>query len=147
MTTFRYSFFWKNLIPHFTSVDQNPATGDLLHRLPDQRPEERRPEQWGGRLQGGHPQEVEREDRGAETKRTGKQLPFFIPTRDTTKRKNFMKPVFFFVGGGVEQQPRRRPSTIAHTEAKSHGLASACLGSRAQTVRLKLNLSNFEAQL
>ena len=58
-----------------------------------------------------------------------------------------MKPVFLFVGGGVEQQPRRRPSTIAHTEAKSHGLASACLGSRAQTVRLELNLSNFEAQL
>ena len=65
--------FWKNLIPHFTSADQNPATGDILHRLPDQRSEERRPEQWGGRLQGGHSQEVEREDGGAETKRTGKQ--------------------------------------------------------------------------
>ena len=53
-----------------------------------------------------------------------------------------MKPVFFFAGGGVEQQPRRRPSTIAHTEAESHRLASARLGSRAQTVRLKI-----EAQL
>ena len=62
-------------MPHFTYEDQNPAIGDILHRLPDQRPEERRPEQWGGRVQGGHPQEVEREDRGAETKRTGKQLP------------------------------------------------------------------------
>ena len=83
LTKFRYLFFWKNRISHFAYVDQNPATGDLLHRLPDQRPEERRPEQWGGRLQGGHPQEVEREDGGAETKRTGKQLPFFISTQNT----------------------------------------------------------------
>ena len=45
-----------------------------------------------------------------------------------------MKPVFFFAGGGVEQQPRRRPSTIAHTEAKSHRLASTRLGPRAQAV-------------
>ena len=78
LTTFRYLFFWKNRIAHFAHVDQNPATGDILHRLPDQRPEERRPEQWGGRLQGGHPQEVEREDGGAETKRTGKQLCTFF---------------------------------------------------------------------
>ena len=54
-----------------------------------------------------------------------------------------MKPVFFFTGGGVEQQPRRRPSTIAHTEAKSHRLASARLGSRAQAVRLKLNFEQL----
>ena len=49
----------------------------------------------------------------------------------------------FFTGGGVEQQPRRRPSKIAHTEAKSHRLASTRLGSRAQTVRLKLNFEQL----
>ena len=56
---------------HHIFPDQDPAAGHLLHRLPDQRAEVRRPQQWGRGLQGRHPQEVEREVRGAETKRAG----------------------------------------------------------------------------
>ena len=66
---------------YFTQPTADAAAGDVVHRLPDDAaqlgPEQRRVHR---RLQGRHPQEVEREDRGAETKRTGKQLPFFIPT-------------------------------------------------------------------
>ena len=53
--------------------DQNAAAGDVLHRLPDKRAEERRSKQWGRGLQGGHSQEVERENRGAEAKGAGKR--------------------------------------------------------------------------
>ena len=51
--------------------DQDAAAGHLLHRLPDQRAEVRRPQQWGRGLQGRHPQEVEREVTRTETKRIG----------------------------------------------------------------------------
>ena len=37
-------------------------------------------------------------------------------------------------GGGAEQQPRGRPSADARAETESHGLATARLGSWAQTV-------------
>ena len=59
---------------HHIFPDQDPAAGHLLHRLPDQRAEVRRPQQWGRGLQGRHPQEVEREVRGAETKRAGETV-------------------------------------------------------------------------
>ena len=52
--------------------DQNAAAGDVLHRLPDKRAEERRSKQWGRGLQSGHSQEVERENRGAKAQRAGK---------------------------------------------------------------------------
>ena len=61
--------------PHFNKhhsiADQDPAAGHLLHRLPDQRAEVRRPQQRGRGIQGRHPQEVEREVTGTETERTG----------------------------------------------------------------------------
>ena len=67
-------------MPHFTCVDQNPATGDILHRLPDQHPEVGRPQQRPGGVQGGHPQEVEREVGGAEEEGAGEFIrPFPHP--------------------------------------------------------------------
>ena len=57
--------------------DQDAAAGHLLHRLPDQRAEVRRPQQWGRGLQGRHPQEVEREVTRTETKRAGETASNF----------------------------------------------------------------------
>ena len=57
--------------------DQNAASGDVLHRLPDKRAEERRSKQWGRRFQSGHSQEVERENGGAEAEGAGKRKKKF----------------------------------------------------------------------
>ena len=56
----------------FTQSTADVAAGDVVHRLPDDAaqlgPEQRRVHR---RLQGRHPQEVEREDRGAEAQVPG----------------------------------------------------------------------------
>ena len=49
------------------------------------------------------------------------------------KSEKFLKHCHL-AGGGAEQQPRGRPSADARAETESHGLATARLGSWAQTV-------------
>ena len=70
--------------------DQNPAASNILHRLPDKRAEERRPEQRGRGVQGGHSQEVERENGGAEAQRAGKRW-------EILKDLTFMLQKFIFL--------------------------------------------------
>ena len=57
--------------------DQDPAAGDLVHRLPDKHPEVRRPEQRPRGVQGRYTQEVEREVGGAEEEGTGELIQSF----------------------------------------------------------------------